>query len=193
MNSMKNKKSYRWKNLPANAGNTEGTVSLTRKSPWKGKWQLTPVFLLGKFHGQSCLVSYSPQGCQQPDTNAHKVKDVSSFFVVVWSLSVWIFRDPMDCSLPGSSVHGISQARIPEWVATSFFRESSWAYDQTCFTCSGKQLLYHWATRKNFKYFSLMFYEYYVIKQGHKLNISWYSSYIKFQLWGFPGGWWSSG
>ena len=29
-------------------------------------------------------------------------------------------RDPMDCSLPGSSVHGIFQARILEWVAISF-------------------------------------------------------------------------
>ena len=33
--------------------------------------------------------------------------------------------DPMDCSLPGSPVHGISQARILEWVAISFFRASS--------------------------------------------------------------------
>ena len=33
--------------------------------------------------------------------------------------------DPMDCSLPGSSVHGILQARILEWVATSFSRGSS--------------------------------------------------------------------
>ena len=33
--------------------------------------------------------------------------------------------DPMDCSLPGSSVHGIFQARILEWVATSFSRGSS--------------------------------------------------------------------
>ena len=30
--------------------------------------------------------------------------------------------DPMDCSLPGSSVHGILQSRILEWVAISFFR-----------------------------------------------------------------------
>ena len=30
--------------------------------------------------------------------------------------------DPMDCSLPGSSVHGISQARILEWVAICFYR-----------------------------------------------------------------------
>ena len=35
-------------------------------------------------------------------------------------LTLW---DPMDCRLPGSSVHGISQARILEWVATSCSRE----------------------------------------------------------------------
>ena len=29
-------------------------------------------------------------------------------------------RDPMDCDLPGSSVHGISQARVLEWVAIAF-------------------------------------------------------------------------
>jgi len=32
---------------------------------------------------------------------------------------------PMDCSLPGSSIHGIFQARVLEWVAISFSRESS--------------------------------------------------------------------
>jgi len=31
----------------------------------------------------------------------------------------------MDCSLPGFSVHGIFQARVPEWVAISFSRGSS--------------------------------------------------------------------
>ena len=35
------------------------------------------------------------------------------------------FCDPMDCSLPGSSVHEILQERILEWVAISFFRGSS--------------------------------------------------------------------
>ena len=50
-------------------------------------------------------------------------------------LSVWVcihaqpcptVCDPMDCKLPGSSVHGISQARILEWVAISFSKGSSW-------------------------------------------------------------------
>ena len=39
--------------------------------------------------------------------------------------------DPMDCSPPGSSVHGILQARILEWVAISFSRGSSQLSDQT--------------------------------------------------------------
>jgi len=36
--------------------------------------------------------------------------------------------DPIDCSLPGSSIHGIFQARILEWVAISFSRRSSQGY-----------------------------------------------------------------
>ena len=34
--------------------------------------------------------------------------------------------DPMDCSLPGSSIHGIFQARIMEWVAISFSIQPCW-------------------------------------------------------------------
>ena len=37
-------------------------------------------------------------------------------------LTLW---DPLDCSLPGSSIHGIFQARILEWIAISFSRGSS--------------------------------------------------------------------
>ena len=54
--------------------------------------------------------------------------------------------DPMDCSPPGSSVHGILQARILEWVAISFSRGSSWPSDQTLVSyvaCTGRWVLYH--------------------------------------------------
>ena len=44
----------------------------------------------------------------------------------VMSDSLW----PMDCSPPGSSVHGILQARILEWVATPSSRGCSWPRDQ---------------------------------------------------------------
>ena len=52
----------------------------------------------------------------------------------------------MDCSTPGSSVHGISQARTLEWVAISFSRVSSWLRDLTGIFCLGRGILYHWAT-----------------------------------------------
>ena len=42
-----------------------------------------------------------------------------------------ILCDPMDCSPPGSSVHGDSQARILEWVAMPFSRGSTQPRDQT--------------------------------------------------------------
>ena len=61
-------------------------------------------------------------------------------------LTLW---DPMDCSPPGSSVHGILQARILEWVAVPSSRVSSWARDWTCLfyiSCIGRQVLYHWVT-----------------------------------------------
>ena len=56
--------------------------------------------------------------------------------------------DPMDCSPPGSSVHGVSQARILVWVAISFSVGSSRPKDQALISCSGRQILYHWATWK---------------------------------------------
>ena len=42
----------------------------------------------------------------------------------------------MDCSPPGSSTHGILQARMLEWVAISFSRGSSWPRNQTYVSCS---------------------------------------------------------
>ena len=49
-----------------------------------------------------------------------------------------------------SSVHGISQAIILEWVTMSFSRGFSQPRDQTHVSCIGRQILYHWATREEF-------------------------------------------
>ena len=46
-----------------------------------------------------------------------------------------ILYSSMDFTLPGFSVHGISQARILEWVAISFYRESFPPRDQTWVSC----------------------------------------------------------
>ena len=64
--------------------------------------------------------------------------------------------DPLDCSLSGFSVHGISQARLLEWVAIPFSRGSSRPRDGTrvsWVTFIGRRILYHWATRKPCYYY----------------------------------------
>ena len=58
--------------------------------------------------------------------------------------------DPIDCGPPGSSVHGILQARRLEWVAISSSRGSSRPRDGTwvsCIFCTARWVLYHWVTR----------------------------------------------
>ena len=51
------------------------------------------------------------------------------------SNNVWLFCDPLDYIPPDSSVHGILQARLLEWVAISFSRGSSWTRDRTQISC----------------------------------------------------------
>ena len=52
------------------------------------------------------------------------------------------------CSPPGSSVHGIFQARILEWVAISFSRGSSQPKNQTCISCIAGRFFTNWVTRE---------------------------------------------
>ena len=62
------------------------------------------------------------------------------------SLSHIRLCDPMDYSLPGSSVLGILQARILEWVTISFSRGSSWPRDQIQFSCIEGRFFTLWTT-----------------------------------------------
>ena len=57
-------------------------------------------------------------------------------------------QNPMDCSPPGSSVHGISQIKVLEWVAIPFSRVSSWPRDGTWVSYIVGRFLTIWATRE---------------------------------------------
>ena len=84
----------------------------------------------------------SPQNCK-------KIKFCCLSYLCSVAQPCLTLCDPMDCSPPGSSVHGSSQARILEWVTISFSRGFFWPRDQTwvsCISCIGRQILYHWAT-----------------------------------------------
>ena len=64
---------------------------------------------------------------------------------------VQLFWDPMDCSPPGSSVHGILQATVLKWAAMPSSKETSRPRDRTCvFRITGR-FFYCWATREAHK------------------------------------------
>ena len=74
-----------------------------------------------------------PRDCHTQLHKSEREKQIPYINAYMWKLeklyvhaqSCLTLCDPMDSSLPGSSVHGISQARILHWVAISFFRGSS--------------------------------------------------------------------
>ena len=77
-----------------------------RKIPWRRKWQPTPLFLLGKFHGQRSLAGYSPWSCK----SRIRLSDWTTM-IYLWpqfssiTQSCPILCDPMGCSIPDLPVH----------------------------------------------------------------------------------------
>ena len=90
------------------------------------------------------------------------------FYIVIWNLNSYFYIpkesesdvaqlcltlcDPMDCSLPASSIHGIFQARILECVAISFSRRSSQPRDWTQVPHIPGRFFTIWATREAQEY-----------------------------------------
>ena len=109
-------------------------------------------------HSEESTVNFSYQslwisclGLTQFEATAEK----DSVVLVVQSCPT--VCDPMDCSLPGSSLHGILQVRILEWkkkkrilewIAIPFSRGSSWPRDWTQVSCVAGSLFTVWATGK---------------------------------------------
>ena len=102
------------KTLPASARDAGSIPRLGRSL--RRKWQLIPVFLPGKLHWQRSLTGYIR--CDWAGT--HAKFSVEGVCLVTQSCPT--LCDPMDYSPLGSSVYGIFQPRILEWVAISFSR-----------------------------------------------------------------------
>ena len=80
----------------------------------------------------------------------------SSYYLLMYCVSlcyllscVWLCV-PVDCNPPNSSVHGILQARIPEWVAICFSRGSSQARKWTWVFCIAGEFFTIWAIRESY-------------------------------------------
>jgi len=118
--------------------------SLGREDLLEKEWQPTPLFLPEESHGQRSLEGCSPWGCKESDmTERLTLRKRRQNWDILRSLqSCPTLYDPMDCNLPGSSVHGIVQAKILEWIAMPssrgiFLTQGS----NPCLLC-----LLHWQT-----------------------------------------------
>ena len=87
--------------------------------------------------------------------NIRIVDELFHIFLIVLSLRKVLIAqlcptlcDPTDCSPPGSSLLGILQARILEWVAIPFSRVSSWHRERIWVSCIAGRFFTIWATRE---------------------------------------------
>ena len=100
------------------------------------------------------IVSPYLQGiCSKNPSGCFKLKIVWLYiYIYEWvsevAQSFPTLCDPMDCSLPGSFLHGILQARVLEWVAISVCRGSSWPRDPTWVSHIPGRRFNLWATRE---------------------------------------------
>ena len=79
-----------------------------------------------------------------------------TFYVCVWAMCSVVSDSLWPHGLqapPGSPVHGIFPTIILEWVAIFSFKGSSWCRDWTFVSCTGRQILYHLATREALFFF----------------------------------------
>ena len=72
---------------------------------------------------------------------------ICAYMYVLVAQSCLTLWDTMDCSPPGSFLHGISQARTLEWVAIPLSRASSWPRDQTQVSSTVGRFFTIWAMR----------------------------------------------
>ena len=142
-------------------------------NPWKQRlWVTTGPFLTIVFPPASKCLAHSRCLIIIDRINNYWLKERMKERMLSWSgfgslacltgrevLSHSVMSDsfchPLDCSPPGSSVCGISQARILEWVTISFSRGSSWARNWTCVSCIVRQVFYllsHWGSHGNGTY-----------------------------------------
>ena len=99
---------------------------------------------------QNCSSHFTTRGARlrlSPTCWRWLSRDMASPGVSVTRLHLTLC-DPMDRSLPGSSVLGILQTRILGWVAIPFSRGSSWRRDQTWGSCLAGSFFTIWATRE---------------------------------------------
>ena len=90
------------KSLPANAGHKRCWFDpWIRKISWRRKWQRTPIFLPGKYHGQRSLVGYSPRGPKELDTTEQLIDWAHTHTRTIHQWAKWLAQRHHDSSKAG--------------------------------------------------------------------------------------------
>ena len=105
------------------------SLSLFTFMRWRRKWQPTPVFLPGESQGRGSLVGCRLWGRTESDTTEAAAAATICAYMLNCFRCVWLCN-PVDHSPQGSSIRGILQARILEWVAMPSSRRSFQPRDQ---------------------------------------------------------------
>ena len=98
--------------------------------PWRRKWETTAIFLPEKFHGQRCLVGYSPWGRKESDKTEHAIQYTpkasssrdprKTRFCIDWMMKIWqeTGRRPPPCISLGAMVQWSVSAADSGFMAT---------------------------------------------------------------------------
>ena len=113
-----------------------------------------PFGMMRKFWRWMMVIVVQQSECTECHWTVHlKMNElVCVCMCVLVAQSCLTICDPMDSSPPGSSVHGILQARILEWVAISFCRGPSWPRDWTWVFCIAGRFFTVWTIEYRNKY-----------------------------------------
>ena len=126
--------------LPASLAWRSSAVLGLLSCPHSDLWRL-PCVLSPPVLSSLCVQSpFFLEGLQSLDLGSPLIQYVHACCSVTQPCLT--LCDPMDCSPPGSSVHGVFQARILEWVAIPSSRGSSQPKDRTCVSCICRGILY---------------------------------------------------
>ena len=145
------------------------------EDPLKKEMATDSIFLPGKSHRERSLVGYILWSHKESDSTEHARTHlflcvfmcVYIHMIYNYNFCVYIYIymcicvlvvqfcpapcSHTDCSPPGSSVHGIFQTRILEWISIPFSKGSSQPRNQTWVSCIAGKLFTDWASREGLK------------------------------------------
>ena len=155
-------------NAPSHTGDSRSQLSSRGHGPWDSSAADTAA--MGR-SSSSLFHAICHQSTPRFSINLHWILSLTKIFVICSPSCDWLFCSSMYCSLPGSSVRRILQARILEWVAISFSRGIFPTQGSNPHLLLCRQILDRWTTREaQLRYLTE---HKFLLVEGRKQKIKW--------------------